>query len=247
MTRKKGDKDHGIMEKNIIVSLINDYRLFNCSDREMLRLINLKTGDGNGIAWSTFRKLKKKAMESEMITSEWLSHYVRSQIVDHYRTQIKVLEYVERILLDEITKEYSKSENRKPYLINHLAKTLGDISGRLSEMGMSPPIIAKLYSLIPPEILNGTVSKDPLELDKYLKLFHDNLASDSKKAIPKLDNKENVSKSNDDDSGNGINYEIDPLSAETAIPPPIDKENDNRSDGDTEGETATAQGDQPVF
>jgi len=255
MTRKTGDKDHGIIEKNIIVSLINDYRLFNCSDREMLRLINLKTG--KAISWTTFRKYKEKALKKDSIASEWLTTYCNSQIIDHYWKRIKELEYVQRILLEEFTDEATKEQGQRKnkYLINQLAKTIGELSTKLSEMGMSPPVIAKLYSMIPQEILNGNLSantKDPVELEKYLKLFHDNIAQDREKAIPQLVDKENVSKNNEskdsrEEIGDRDDNKVNPLSAETAVPPPIDQKTDYGSDGGTQDETATAQGDQPIF
>ncbi len=264
MTKKKGDKHHTEIEKNIVISLIQDYRLFNCSDREMLRLINQKTGAT--ISWTTFRTLKAQATKKDTVASEWLDIYCKNQIVDHYWKRIKELEYVQRILLDEITQEYSKTDHKNKYVIVQLARTIGETATKLQEMGMSPPVLAKLYSMIPKEILQDTISNDPIELEKYLKLFHDNLEQDKKdnnrkeKAIPKLVDSNIVSEKNESnsrtttttttsesDKNDRNDNEIDPLSAETAIPPPIDKKNDTRPDGDTQGETATAQGDQPIF
>jgi hypothetical protein len=119
-------------------------------------------------------------------------------------------------------------------------------------MGMSPPVIAKLYSMIPKEILEGNM--DPIHLEKYLKDFDGKTPDSKEKAIPKLDDKENVEQKENDKSNegatetaNGINYEIDPLSRETSLPPAIHKKDDFGPSGGTPSETSTAQGDQPVF
>lgn len=154
------------------------------------------------------------------------------------------------------TQEYSKPKEQKKnkYLILQLARVIGETATKLQEMGMSPPVFAKLYSMISQEILQGTIPNDPIELEKYLKMFKDTLDEDKEKAIPKLDVKENVSKNNEsnptataESDNDGDDHEIDPLGAETAIPPPIDKKNDTRSDGESRSETSTAQGDQPIF
>lgn len=250
MAKKIGDKHHTDIEKHVIISLINDYRLFNCSDRDMLRLINQKTG--KPISVTSFRAYKNQALKKEKISSEWLDIFCKGQIVDHYWKRIKELEYIQRILLEEITDEYSKTTHKNKYVIVQLARSIGETATKLQEMGMSPPVLAKLYSMIPQEILQGTIPNDPIELEKYLKMFKDTLDEDKEKvkAIPKLvdsnnnqNNESNAAAESDDRSDN----EIHPSSAETALPPPIHKKDDIRPNGGTPSETATAQGDQPIF
>lgn len=99
MPKKIGDKHHTSIEKNVIISLIKDYTLFNCSDREMLRLINQKTG--KPISVTSFRAYKNQALKKESMSSEWLDIFCRGQIVDYYWKRIKELEYVQRILIEE--------------------------------------------------------------------------------------------------------------------------------------------------
>lgn len=260
MVKKKGDKPHSDETKNLMISLINDYKLFNATDAEMMRLIGQKLG--KPISYTLFGQLKKEATKRESISSEWLDTFCKKGIIDHYWTLIKGLNFGHRVALELIAKEMAK-EKPNGFLVNQLLKTLGDISTRLSEMGMSPPMVAKLYSLIPEQILNGSLSNNPLELEKYLKMFDENMKEDREKAIPKLVDsnivKEKKQQDNEsaningtptataEESSNGHDDEIDPLSAETAILPPIDKKDDSGPTGGTPSETATAQGDQPVF
>lgn len=253
MVKKKGDVRHSDETKNLMISLINDYKLFNATDAEMMRLISQKLG--KPISYTLFGQLKKEATKRESISSEWLDTFCKKGIIDHYWTLIKGLNFGHRVALELIAKEMAK-EKPNGFLVNQLLKTLGDLSTRLSEMGMSPPMVAKLYSLIPEQILNGSLSNNPIELEKYLKMFDDNMKEDREKAIPKLVDSNIESDKKDEqhnegtaasESTNGGNDEINPLYTETAIPPPIDKKSNNGPDGGTPSETATAQGDQPVF
>lgn len=256
MVRKKGANRHSEETKNLMVSLINDYKLFNATDAEMMRLIGQKLG--KPISYGLFAELKKKAAEKNIISNEWLSNYVKGPIIEHYRTRIRELEYVQRTLLEEFTAEASKQERKNKFLINALAKTISENTTRLAEMGMSPPVIAKLYSMIPREILEGNM--DPIHLEKYLKDFDGKTPDvtkeddDTIKAIHDDDRKDNVDNKENDvrpngaaETTDGSNSTIDPLNRETALPPAIDKKDDNRSSGGSPSETATAQGDQPIF
>lgn len=252
MVKKKGDVRHSDETKNLMISLINDYKLFNATDAEMMRLIGQKLG--KPISYTLFGQLKKEATKRESISSEWLDTFCKKGIIDHYWTLIKGLNFGHRVALELIAKEMTK-EKPNGFLVNQLLKTLGDLSTRLSEMGMSPPMVAKLYSLIPEQILNGNLSNNPLELEKYLKMFDENLKEDREKAIPKLVDSNIVDKEKDDnkqhnegtESNIGVDNEIDPLSRETALPPAIHKKGDFGPTGGTPSETATAQGDQRVF
>ncbi len=47
MVRKKGDKDYSQREKQMMVSLINDYSLFGATDDEMIDMLSIKLGKEN--------------------------------------------------------------------------------------------------------------------------------------------------------------------------------------------------------
>jgi hypothetical protein len=47
VARNKGDKDYSQREKQMIISLINDYSLFGANDDEMIRMLSLKLGKDN--------------------------------------------------------------------------------------------------------------------------------------------------------------------------------------------------------
>ncbi|MDR4490838.1 MAG: hypothetical protein R2685_08045 [Candidatus Nitrosocosmicus sp.] len=252
MVRKKGDTEFSKGEKNMMIALINDYKLFNASDYQMIKLISQKIG--RDISKTLFRSLKKESDKRGLIASDWLDRYVSGDIIDHYWKRIKELEYGQRIILERLAEEHAKGDKANKYLINQYVRTLGETATKLSEMGMSPPVMAKIYTMIPKEILSGNVT-DPIQLEQYMKQFDTNSSYVTKeKAIPKLvDNSKEEPKKDESNTtteqttDDGDDNEINPLGAETAILPPIDKKNDVRPDGGTESETATAQGDQPVF
>jgi hypothetical protein len=47
VTRKKGDKDYSKSEKQILISLINDYSLFGATDSKIIQMLSEKTGKKN--------------------------------------------------------------------------------------------------------------------------------------------------------------------------------------------------------
>ena len=44
MARNKGDKDYSKSEKQLLISLINDYSLFGATDSEVIRMLSTKIG-----------------------------------------------------------------------------------------------------------------------------------------------------------------------------------------------------------
>ncbi len=42
MARKKGDKDYTKSEKQLLISLINDYSLFGATDSEVIQMLSTK-------------------------------------------------------------------------------------------------------------------------------------------------------------------------------------------------------------
>ena len=56
MARKKGDKDYTKSEKQLLVSLINDYSLFRAHDNEINQMLTNKIG--KKISENSFLSLK---------------------------------------------------------------------------------------------------------------------------------------------------------------------------------------------
>jgi len=44
VARNKGDKDYSKSEKQLLISLINDYSLFGATDSEVIRMLSTKIG-----------------------------------------------------------------------------------------------------------------------------------------------------------------------------------------------------------
>ena len=47
LVRKKGDKDYSPREKQMMISLINDYSLIKVTDNEMIKTLSIKLGKEN--------------------------------------------------------------------------------------------------------------------------------------------------------------------------------------------------------
>ena len=63
MARKKGDKDYTKSEKQLLISLINDYSLFGAHDHEIIQMLSKKIG--KKISETLFYRLKKEAIKRE--------------------------------------------------------------------------------------------------------------------------------------------------------------------------------------
>ena len=61
MARNKGDKDYTKSEKQLLVSLINDYSLFGATDSENIQMLSQKIG--RKISETLFYLLKKEDMK----------------------------------------------------------------------------------------------------------------------------------------------------------------------------------------
>lgn len=250
--KEKGTTNFTAVEKNVIINLIRDFNIFdNYTDAQLINIISTKIG--RPVGQSTFTALKKEAQSKNMIATEWLEKYVKGELIDHYYERIKEVKLVQKYLIIEFLEEAQKPTGKNRYLMNQLAKTIGENSKTLSDLGMSPPVLASLYSMIPRELLDG--SMDPIQLEKYIKGLEDK-SIEKAINIPADINTESKEKKNDtnsavestrDETGDSNSDAVDPLNAETAIFPPIPGQNDNKPNGGTASETATAQGDQPVF
>ena len=95
MARNKGDKDYSKSEKQLLVSLINDYSLFVATDHEVIRMLSKKIG--KKISETLFYRLKKEAVKKRGESEQWLDYFARYQYVEYYRKRIEELEYVQRI------------------------------------------------------------------------------------------------------------------------------------------------------
>jgi hypothetical protein len=58
--RKKGDKDYTKSEKQLLISLINDYSLFGATDSENIQMLTTKIG--KKILETLFYRLKKESV-----------------------------------------------------------------------------------------------------------------------------------------------------------------------------------------
>ena len=97
MARNKGDKDYSKSEKQLLISLINDYSLFGATDHEIIQMLSAKIG--KKISETLFYRLKKEAKSKEKILEAWLDYYAKYQFVEFYRKRIEELEYVQRNLI----------------------------------------------------------------------------------------------------------------------------------------------------
>ena len=61
MARNKGDKDYTKSEKQLLVSLINDYSLFGATDSENIQMLSTKLG--KKISETLFYRLKKEPVK----------------------------------------------------------------------------------------------------------------------------------------------------------------------------------------
>jgi hypothetical protein len=137
VARKKGDKDYSKSEKEILISLINDYSLFGATDSEIIQMLSSKIG--KKISETLFYRLKKEAMKKRGESEQWLDYYAKYQFVEFYRKRMEELELVQRTLLKALIDEKEKSEeNQNISLINQLSKTIGENSKVLAEFGFAP-------------------------------------------------------------------------------------------------------------
>ena len=115
MVRKKGDKDYSQREKQMMISLINDYTLFGATDDEMITMLSLKLGKENNekISETLFYRLKKGVVKKRGDSEQWLDSFVRYQYIGFYRKRIEDLEYVQRCLLKLLAEETEKEREKQ--------------------------------------------------------------------------------------------------------------------------------------
>jgi hypothetical protein len=149
LVRKKGDKDYSAREKQMMVSLINDYSLFGATDEEMIKMLSIKLGKENNekISETLFYRLKKEAVKKRGESEQWLDQYSRFEFVEFYRKRMEELELVQKKLLQALMDETEKEKQNKS-LISQLSKTIIDNSKVLSDFGMSPPIVSRILDVV---------------------------------------------------------------------------------------------------
>jgi hypothetical protein len=186
--------------------------------------------------------LRIQASKENDVKMDWLDRFCRGGIIDYYINRTKELEMVQHHLMENFVDEALRPLNgskgqrgRNKQLIDKLAKTIGEINHRLCEVGLSPPVIAKMLSLIPKELLQGDLG--------YMEKFFENTNND-KKSLWFEDLDKNNPKGN---TGQQEAIKLDPSKAPTALLPAIDGVVNSRSSKDSNSDEATAQGDQRIF
>ena len=162
MARNKGDKDYSKSEKQLLISLINDYSLIGSRDHEIIQMLSKKIG--KKISETLFYRLKKEAVKIRGDSEQWLDSFVRYQYVEFYRKRIEDLEYVQRNLLKVLIEETEKErEKQDKTIINQLSKTIAEISKVLADFDMAPPILSKISNIVSMNY-NGQGNQDSEEL-----------------------------------------------------------------------------------
>jgi hypothetical protein len=135
VARNKGDKDYSKSEKQLLISLINDYSLIGSRDHEIIQMLSKKIG--KKISETLFYRLKKEAVKIRGDSEQWLDSFVRYQYVEFYRKRIE--------LIEETEKEREKQDKT---IINQLSKTIAEISKVLADFDMAPPILSKISNIV---------------------------------------------------------------------------------------------------
>src|SRR6476661_2849362 len=161
MARNKGDKDYSKSEKQLLISLINDYSLFGARDYEILQMLSKKIG--KNVSETLFYRLKKEAKAKRIDSEEWLDSFAKYQFIEFYRKRVEELEYVQRNLLKVLASETEKDdEEQDKTLINQLSKTIVESSKVLAEFGLAPPVVAHIKDIISVNYFNSKNEDDEI-------------------------------------------------------------------------------------
>ena len=60
LSRQKGNKDYAAREKQVMISLMNEYSLFGATDDEMIQMLSIKISKENNLKFQTFFLLVKE-------------------------------------------------------------------------------------------------------------------------------------------------------------------------------------------
>jgi len=97
VVRKRGNKDYTDREKQMMISLINDYSLFGLTDDEMIQMLSIKLG--KEISKTLSYRLKREAIKKRGQSEGWLDQTTQFQFMERYRKRIEELELVQKNLL----------------------------------------------------------------------------------------------------------------------------------------------------
>jgi hypothetical protein len=154
VARNKGDKDYSKSEKQLLISLVNDYSLFGATDSEVIQMLSTKLG--KKISETLFYRLKKEAKAKRIDSVAWIDNYAKYQLIEFYRKRIEELEYVQRNLLKVLAMETEKDEEKQDKtIINQLSKTIAESSKVLAEFGLAPPVVAHMKDIISVNYFNS--------------------------------------------------------------------------------------------
>ena len=168
MSRNKGDKDYTKSEKQILISLINDYSLFGATDSEVIQMLSTKLG--KKISETLFYQLKKEAVKRRVDSEQWLDTYAKYQYVEFFRKRIEELEFVQKTLLQALV-----DEKQNKALINQLSKTIAENTKTLGSFGLVPPIISKMQSAITYNYNNSQRNKSDEDSERIKNLAKENV------------------------------------------------------------------------
>jgi len=143
LARNKGDKCYTKSEKQLLISLINDYSLFGATDIEIIQILSVKIGEK--ISETLFYRLKKESRARREESEQWLDYYVRYQFVKFYRNKMEDFEYVQRNLLKVLTEEKEKQDKT---IINQLSKTMAKISKEIDKFKIDQKIESHQFNIV---------------------------------------------------------------------------------------------------
>ena len=166
MARKKEDKDYTKSEKQLLISLINDYSLFGATDKEMIKMLSTKIG--KKISGTLFYRLKKEDIKKRGEAEQWIDCFVKYQYIEFYRKRMEELELVQKKLLKAFVDETEKTGSQNKSLIYQLAKTIADISKVLAEFGVAPPVLVHVKNVISENYFNSQKNKDDDEIKRII-------------------------------------------------------------------------------
>ncbi|MDN5847470.1 MAG: hypothetical protein L0H53_14490 [Candidatus Nitrosocosmicus sp.] len=236
---RKGSKNLSESERKLILSIMNDYEVCALPDKKMIEILSQKLG--RDMKDTSYYALKSEAKKNRQTSEQWLDNFCKyGGLVEFYKQRFDESSFIQKELLklyaDEATKKDTVTKQNR-VLMAKLAKTISDNSKNLSELGMSPVILAKLQSLIPHELL---LKGDPSYVENHFRNMDDN-----KRILwaGKLDgnNKDNDTKEKEN--------RLDPSKIPTAILPPIDEVSsiNIKSSKESSIENDADQDDQRVF
>lgn len=168
MPRTDGAKDFTSYERELLLSIVSDYLVFRVKPHEMIELLERRTK--RRISLRTLTYLIKTVKERHGSAMEWLDDFAIAKMADFYRNRINEVEYVQKQLLLLFDEEANKTEHKNKYLMDKLAKTIGENSKILAEFGTAPPIMAKIQRLLPVDItdLNKRYDKHKSEVKNLI-------------------------------------------------------------------------------